>query len=76
MDKTKWISVLVATPEHEKDTWSEEVIALADNMMVFVAMYQHGIWTRPRAFVDSGAKKVVAWIEFPEFNDDQEYRMY
>lgn len=64
----EWISVEDGLPESKPDTWSDPVIALADNGEIFQLSCMGAYWQRSSAFVDSGATKVVGWIPFPGFS--------
>jgi len=65
----KWIDVNERLPESNPDTWSDPVIALADNMEIFQLSCMGTYWQRSEAFVKSGAQKVIAWIPFPLLPD-------
>ncbi len=69
----KWISVNRRLPEGEKGKWSEEVIALSDDLFIYQISYFNGsggetggCWQRPSDFVKNGSKKIIGWIPMPE----------
>lgn len=66
----RWIDVGDRLPESKPDMWSEPVIALADNMKIFELSCMGSYWQRSKAFVDSGAQKVICWIPFPKLPEN------
>jgi hypothetical protein len=66
----RWIDAEDRLPESEPDTWSHPVIALADNFEIFELSCMGNYWQRSKAFVDSGAEKVICWIPLPKLPED------
>lgn len=63
----KWISVRDKLPYNIViDEWSNDVIALADNGKVFRLACMNGTWQRSSDFVNSGAKEITHWVEWPK----------
>lgn len=59
---TGWIFCEDRLPFSNPDKWSEPVAAVSDLGEVFQLSCMGTYWQRSRAFVDSGAAKIVKWM--------------
>jgi hypothetical protein len=71
-----WIDVEERMPDTKENVWSEKMLVLCDQGMVWrLSYYKYndgfGCWQRPDAFVSAGSKRVCKWKESPENIDSR-----
>lgn len=66
---TGWIFCEDRLPFSEQDKWSVPVAAVSDFGEVFMLSCMGTYWQRSRAFVDSGATKIIKWMPLEDHDN-------